>query len=144
MNFENSNYFKLLNHQKLTLPFGDFYLLDKFIIAEFHEGTHFDWSKIELLAAKFINHYGYNLKIGYISNRVNSYSIDPHFWADFNKEYGFIVASAVVVYNDMSYMNATIEKQISGNSLKRCSSLEEAIYWIENLKEFKSQKTSRH
>ena len=59
------------------------------------------------------------------------------FYPDFNKEFGFIVASAIVVYDDISYMNATIEKQFTGKSLKRCSSLEEAIHWVQNLDEFK-------
>lgn len=138
MFFEKSNYFNLLKHQKITLYFGDFYLLENFIIAEFNEGIHFDWDKIQELATELIRHYGYELKIGFISNRVNSYSTDPRLWTKFNQEFGFIVASAIVVYDDISYMNATLEKQFSENSLKRCSSLEEALHWMQNLKEFKS------
>ncbi len=137
MKFENSIYFKQLDHKALILSFGKFYLLGNFIISEIHEGVHFDWDKIQELAAELINHYGYNISIGYISNRINSYSIDLHLWTNFNKEFGFIVASAIVVHNDLSYMNATLEKQFSGKSLKRCSSLDEAINWIQNLDEFK-------
>ncbi|WP_191859760.1 hypothetical protein [Hanstruepera ponticola] len=137
MNFEKSNYFKLLNHKKLALSFGDFYLMNRFIISELHEGIHFDWDKIQVLAAELIRHYGYGLKIGYISNRINPYSLDPHLWTQFNQEFGFIIASAAVVYDDISYMNATLEKQFTSNSLKRCSSLEEAIYWMQNIEEFK-------
>jgi hypothetical protein len=138
MFFEKSNYFKLLKHRKITLSFGDFYLLDNFIIAEFNEGIHFNWTKIQELAAELIRHYGYELKIGFIANRVNSYSTDPHLWTNFNQEFGFFVATAIVVYDDISYMNATLEKQFTENSLKRCSSLEEGIHWMQNLDEFKS------
>ena len=138
MFFEKSNYFKLLKHRKITLSFGDFYLLDNFIIAEFNEGTHFNWNKIQELAAELIRHYSYELKIGFIANRVNSYSTDPHLWTNFNQEFGFFVATAIVVYDDISYMNATLEKQFTENSLKRCSSLEEGIHWMQNLDEFKS------
>ena len=138
MFFEKSNYFKLLNHHKITLSFGDFYLLDNYIIAELHDGTHLDWSKMQELATELIRHYGFELKIGFIANRVNSYSSDPHVWTLFDQEFGFIIATAIVVYDDISYMNATLEKQLSSTSLKRCSSLEEAIHWMENLREFKN------
>jgi hypothetical protein len=138
MNFEKSNYFKLLKHEKLSLSFGDFYLLDNFIIAEFYEGIHFDWDKIQVLASELIRHYGYELKLGYISNRINPYSIDPHLWTNFDQEFGFIIASAIVVYDDISYMNATLEKQFTSNSLKRCSSIEEALLWMQNIDEFKN------
>lgn len=141
MKFENSIYFKSLKHTKISFSFGTIYLLDKFIISELNEGVHFDWGKIQEVAVELINHYGYNIKIGYISNQVNSYSLDPQLWINFNQEFGFIVASAIVVYDEFNYMNATIEKQFSETSMKRCSSLEEAIYWIENLEEFKKIKS---
>lgn len=138
MKFENSTYFNQLNHKELVFSFGRFYLFDNFVVSELNEGIHFDWAKIQDASAEFISHYGYNISIAYISNRINSYSIDPHLWTNFNREFGFIVASAVVVYDNISYMNATLEKQFSGKSLKRCSSLEEAIHWVQNLDEFKT------
>ncbi|WP_250432330.1 hypothetical protein [Hanstruepera flava] len=138
MKFENSIYFNRLKHRKLVFPFGEFYLFENFIISELHEGIHFDWEKIQEVSYELIAHYGNKIKIGYISNRINSYSIDPHLWSAFNKEFGFIVASAVVIHDDFGYMNATLEKQFTKNSLKRCSSLEEAIHWIQNLDEFKT------
>ena len=109
-----------------------------FVISELDEGVHFDWIKIQEVTAELISHYGYNISIAYISNRTNSYSIDPHLWTNFNEEFGFIVANAVVAYDNINYMNATLEKQFMGKSLKRCSSLEEAITWVKNLDEFKN------
>ncbi|WP_298553430.1 hypothetical protein [uncultured Algibacter sp.] len=47
-----------------------------------------------------------------------------------------IVASAIVIYNNSNYMNASIEKQFTNRSIKRCMSLKEAIGWMESLKEF--------
>jgi len=57
---------------------------------------------------------------------------------EFEKEYNFIIASAIVVYNDLNYINASIEKKFSSSSIKRCGSLEVALHWINNLKEFKN------
>lgn len=137
MTFENSKYFNLLKHSKIEFSFGNFYLFDKFIISEINEGIHFDWDKIQQVIAALIDYYGSNLKIGYISNRVNPYSIEPQLWIRFQRDYGFIVASAMVSYTELNYINASIEKRFSEMSIKRCGSLDEAINWIKNLKEFK-------
>lgn len=83
-------------------------------------------------------HYDKNFQIGYISNRVNSYSTDPLQWVKVNAEHNFILASAIVIYNDFSFINATIEKNFSNKSIKRCDTLDQAINWILNIKEFKS------
>ena len=136
MKFEDSSYFDTLSHTKVEFTFGDFFLFDKFIISELNEGIHFDWDKIEEVIAMLQDNYGDTIKIGYISNRVNSYSIDPQNWVDFQKQYDFVVATAVISYSEFAYMNATIEKRFFENSLKRCMNLDEAIGWIQNLKEF--------
>ncbi|MFC5195793.1 hypothetical protein ACFPH8_10665 [Bizionia hallyeonensis] len=138
MKFENSIYFNQLKHQKVVFPFGTYYLFDNYIIAEHTEEIHFDWPEIKQISDYLIEFYGPNLKIGHITNRINHYSIDPNLWIKFNKEYGFVIASAIVIYDDFGYRNATLEKQFSTNSIKRCTSLEEAIYFMQNLKEFKT------
>ncbi|GGH48139.1 hypothetical protein IA57_00035 [Mangrovimonas yunxiaonensis] len=141
MTFENSPYFKSYEHKKISLSFGDFYFLDHFLISELNEGIHLDWKKILEVIAEIKAHYGPNKKLAYISNRVNSYSIEPHLWINFNKEFGFIMASAIISYSEMNYINATLEKRFSTKSLKRCTSLEQAIEWVENLREFNQNKT---
>jgi hypothetical protein len=135
MTFENTSFFKDFKSLKVEMPFGNFYLCEKFFISEIHETIHFDWEMIQKIMTKVIDFYGENCKIGYISNRINSYSINPKTWDTVDKEYGVIVAGAVVTYNPIAFMNATLEKQFYERSIKRCSSLEEAIYWITNLKE---------
>lgn len=136
MRFENSKYFSLLQHSKFEFSFGNYYLFDNFIISELYEGIHFDWNKIQEVIDVLIDFYGPDLKIGYISNRVHSYSIEPQLWLDFHKDFDFIVASAVISYSDFNYINATLEKHFTTSSLKRCSNLGEAISWIQNLHEF--------
>lgn len=135
MEFENSKLSNLLEYSKVEFPFGNFYLLDKFVIAELKEGVHFSWDKIEEVIATVINHYGKNIDIAYISNRINNYSLEPQLWIDFQKKHDFIVATAIVVYTKSNYMNASIEKHIFKNSIKRCESLTQAIEWVNNLVE---------
>ncbi|PWK17363.1 hypothetical protein [Xanthomarina spongicola] len=136
MNFENSKYPNLLQYSKVEFSFGTYFFFDNFVISELNEGIHFDWLKIQEVISAISEYYDDNFKIGYISNRINSYSLVPQLWIDFYKEYNFIVAGAIVAYNDFNYMNATLEKHFSKNSIKRCNSLEEAIEWMSKLKEF--------
>ncbi|MFD2552325.1 hypothetical protein ACFSQP_10900 [Bizionia sediminis] len=137
MKFEESIYFNKKAHYKVDFPFGRYYLFENYFIAELARGIHFDWKKIKEVSNFLVAFYGKQKKIGHITNRVNHYSINPNHWQRFNQEFGFIVASAIVVYNHMGFMNATLEKQFSQNAIKRCASLHEAIYWMERLKEFK-------
>jgi hypothetical protein len=137
MRFEESIYFSVVPHDKLEFSFGNFYLFDNFVISEIHEGIHFDWDKILEVIGAVMDYYGAHIKIAYISNRVDSYSIEPQLWYKFHKEFDFIIAIATVAYNDFSYINASIEKQFAQISLKRCEELPEAMDWVKNLKEFK-------
>ncbi|WP_418514078.1 hypothetical protein [Corallibacter sp.] len=136
MRFEDSKYSTILDYTKVSFSFGSFYLLDKFIISEMKEGVHFDWNKIQQVITVLLEHYGNTIKIAHISNRINSYSIEPQLWIKFNKDFGFVIASAIVFYSEINYVNATIEKRFSENSIKRCLNLDEAINWVLNLKEF--------
>jgi hypothetical protein len=136
MKFEESNIFKKLTPFKLIMPFGNYYLCPNFFIGELHEGVHLDWSKVELLIPEILKFYSPNAKIVYIANRINSYSIDPQNWVRLEKDYDLLVASAIIIYNKPSYINASLEKQFAKQSIKRCLSLNEAVGWVENLKEF--------
>ena len=136
MRFEESKYYNKLKHKKLRFPFGNFYLCDFFLVSELKEGVHFGWEEVKLLVKKIIKLYGSDIKLGYISNRIHSYSSDPNSWKRVDKEYGIIVASAIIYYSDFTYKNASLEKSFSEKSIKRCMSLDEAIIWMTNLKDF--------
>lgn len=136
MRFEDSKYFKKLNHKKIVFPFGNFYLCDFFFVAELNEGVHFGWEEVQRVMPKIIDYYGSDIKLGYISNRVNSYSSDPQNWKKIDKAYGIIIASAIIYYSDFTYKNASLEKLFSQKSIKRCMSLDEAILWMKSINEF--------
>jgi hypothetical protein len=137
MKFEQSKYFDTLKTHKLTMPFGNFYFCEKYFVAEVHEGVHFDWEMIKKVMDNLVEFYDEGIKLGYISNRVNSYSINPQTWEKVDTEYNVIIASAVVTYNNMAFMNATLEKKFYKKSLKRCLSLDEAVDWLLNINELK-------
>jgi len=136
MKFKDSSFFNSLTFKPIHLPFGTFYLFEDFLISEINAEIHFDWQMVEILISNLVEHYGKDINIAYISNRINSYSFDPSSWTKFEKDYNFVVASAIVSYTNRNVINATIEKHISQNSIKRCSNLNQAIGWVTNLKEF--------
>nr|WP_321246401.1 hypothetical protein [uncultured Psychroserpens sp.] len=137
MTFESSNYSKLLSYKKFEFDFGNLYTTKYFIISELNEGIHVDFKMVNELISKFSEDISNDIKIGYIANRMNSYSFEPQLWLDFNNEYDFVVASAVVTYSDFGYLNSSLEKHFFKKSLKRCDNLDEAIKWMIELDEFK-------
>lgn len=135
MTFENSKYSNLLEYKKVEFPFGIVYITKQFVITELNEGIHVNYEMVSKLISKFSEDIGNNTKIGYIANRINSYSFEPQLWLDFNNDYDFLVASAVVSYSDFGYLNSSLEKHFFKKSLKRCRSLNEAIEWMMELDE---------
>ncbi|TBN03023.1 hypothetical protein EYD45_10745 [Hyunsoonleella flava] len=136
MKFEKTPYFEKLKPYKLELPFGNYFFCKNLVVGELFEGVHFDWIMAKILLQEIYKFYGENAKICYIANRINAYSIDPQNWLRIEKEYDILLASAIVVYNNASYINASLEKHFTKKSIKRCLSLNEAMDWVENLREF--------
>ena len=139
MKFEDSRYYNTLISKKVVLQIGTFYFSKHFCISEINEGVHVGAKEFEEIIIALVEHYNENLKIGFISNRINSYSLDIGQWIKFNEEYDFLIASAIVVYDDLNFNIAIIEKYLSHISIKKCTLLDEAIDWMLNLKEFSAQ-----
>lgn len=136
MKFENSIYYKNLKNYKLEVPFGNYYLFEKFFVAELNEGIHLDWDKVKLISEELIAFYGENPKLIFISNRINGYSIEPQNWVRLEEEYNIMFASAIIVYNKPSSLSVSLEKHFAENNIKQFSSIKEAIDWANQLTAF--------
>ena len=135
MHFEDSSLSKSLSYEKIVLNFGINYLFDDFFIMEVNEGEHFNSKKLSILIKHLRTHYGNDKQLVYIANRVNSYSIDPVLWSYFDNDDSILVAASIVSYRKSTIMSANIEKQLASISLKRSTSIEEAINWANSLSE---------
>ena len=135
MKFEDSKYSKRFAYKKEVFPFGTLYLTKYFIVSELNEGVHVDYTIAGEIISRCSKYVHKGDKISYIANRYNSYSFNPQIWVDFNNEYDFLIATAIVSYSNYSHLNASLEKQFFSKSLKRCKSLDEAINWVINLDE---------
>lgn len=142
MRFEKSPYYNAMAFKKTTLPIGDFYMLEFFVIAEIKEGMHIGVEACQEIIIALVAHYGEDLKIGFISNRIHSFSIDLRQWVKYNTDFDFIMATAIVFYDDLNFNIATIEKKLANYSTKRCHDLGQAIEWMHSLKEFKTSTSS--
>ncbi|KJD34456.1 hypothetical protein PK35_01265 [Tamlana nanhaiensis] len=139
MKFEDSPFYMVESPHKLLLPFGTFYLTKRYVVAEVYEGEHFDWKKVEILICELLDHYNTKPKLAYITNRVNDYSVNPQIWVKWRSHYSFIVASAIVIYNNNTLMNASIESVFASNNLNRFSCLKDAIAWANNIEALKTR-----
>lgn len=130
MKFEASNY----QHEilkKVSFPYGDFYFLDNVIVSEIYEGVIFDYEKAKPVIEAALHFYGEDAKIGYISNRINTYSIAPQDWLKFYSERYTISAMALVAYTPMGLTNILLEKIFIRSKVKRFSSLDYAVHWMQ-------------
>lgn len=135
MQFEDSPFSKSLAYKKVVLDFGCYYLCDRFFIMEINEGEHFNWDKLDQLLSSLETNYGLHKTLAYIANRVNAYSIDPVLWSYFDKDDSILVAASIVSYRDSTFLSANIEKQFASIPIKRALSLEEALNWVQQLRE---------
>jgi len=133
MKLEDSKYINS-EHEEIKLPFGSFYFFEDFVVSELNEGVHFDWQRVKILSDLMISHYGKKRKgIVYISNRVNSYSIEPQSWLKFDKKYNLFQASGIVAYDQRGGLSVVLERLFSKERIKRFRSLKDAIDWANNL-----------
>ncbi|WP_435577473.1 hypothetical protein [Gilvibacter sp.] len=128
MNFLDTNYAEQVK-KTLELPQATFYFLEDLIIGEIDEGSHYNMKNALPLVKAAKDFYGKNAQIGYISNRVNNYTVSPRDWMNFYKENRYLKAVALVCYTPTKYSKGTFEKMFIPTQTKQFSCLETAILW---------------
>ncbi len=119
-----------MTKEAIELNFGKVSFVDNILIAELKEGVLFDVESNRVLlelGKKTFKDQNY----GYISNRVNSYAVNPMVYLESAKA-PTLKAIAVVTTDDVCKQNAFLEKQFykESNSFGIFATLEEAIEWI--------------
>lgn len=133
MRLEETKYRSEYLH-KIDESIGSFYIFEHFVLSEINEGVHFNWELAEKVIEQVYSYYGSReIKVAYISNRVNSYSLYPQDWLRFYKERHHLEAFAIVAYNKIGLMNVILEKLFSQTRIRRFADLDEAIDWIKEL-----------
>jgi len=122
------------SHKKVEMPFGNFYFFNEFLLSELNQGVHFSWDKVKKISDLATEFYGKDNRVVYISNRVNSYSIEPQSWLKFDKEYNFFKASAIIAYDMKGGLSVVLEKLFSQKRIQKFTDLDSAIDWALNFK----------
>ncbi|WP_452224677.1 hypothetical protein [Lacinutrix chionoecetis] len=120
------------------LSIGDFYFLKNAIIAEIREGVHIDLESSQEFF-EIANSY-YNKPFGYVSNRINQFSVSPMDFANYSVEIENIISFCAVLYdNRFDQMNVQIEKRFSHKPFHIVYKIADAISWTNNnIANFKS------
>lgn len=115
---------------KVSEPFGDFYIFEKFVISEIAEGVHFDWDKAQVLIKHTYEFFGSkDLQINYISNRIHSYSVNAQDWLKFYKARHTVARVAIVAYEEKGLLSVQLEKMFTKSNYQTFNTLETAVQW---------------
>ncbi len=109
--------------------FCDFTIFDNFLIAVMKEGTTVVPEHNEVLV-DLANKYFKERPFAYITNRINSYAVDPKVFNETSKIEN-LVAFAVVSQQELGISNASFEKSFLKKPQKTFSKLIDAIAWCE-------------
>ena len=114
-----------------TDEYGKIAVYKKYVIATLNEGITISSLHTDGFN-QIANDILKNQNFGYISNRINSYAIDPKIYIDIS-EVENLVAFAMVSDNPLHISNAEIEKLFLKKPFKTFTNIEPAVKWIKKM-----------
>jgi hypothetical protein len=120
-----------MHTKELNLEFGQVYVLDNILITELKEGILFNAEKNQKLI-ELAQDIFQGKPYGYISNRKNSYAVDPLIYRD-SAKVASLKAIAIVTDSEIVKLNVNqVERKFyrSSNSFEVFDILDQAINWI--------------
>lgn len=126
---ESILYKKIKSHQRVEL--GELFFFETYFIAEFNEGVNIDFDNFEECEALIKEHFK-DKDFGFISNRVNSYSIVLTDAPLFNKTFHNLKAYATVTYSIFAEKVFEVEKHFFKFNKRNFNNLMDAVAWVQN------------
>ena len=117
--------------KEAKFDFGTIQIIDNIVIAEMNEGIVFNQAN-NLQLLQFCHQILGDRSYGYISNRTNSYTIDPTVYIQASAVKN-IEAIAVVCTDASNKSNASVEKIFFDNPFETFDTLDQAKNWIHNI-----------
>lgn len=114
-----------------TQEFGVLEIYDSYVKAIMFEGVTVKPKHIAVLIAIAEKYYS-NKKFGYITHRINSYSVNPIVYVETSKIKN-LVAFAVVSKDPVNLSNTQVEKLFIKKPFQAFKKMEEAIAWVEEM-----------
>lgn len=113
--------------KRMVTEIGVISFYDNFIVFEAREGVVVSYKTGFSTLPKVLVYMGTKRWV-FISNRVNSYSINPVDYKYFNK-IPFLRAVAIVYYNEITYTNAQLEGKFCKKPFNIFNNLIDAFSW---------------
>ncbi|WP_179338412.1 hypothetical protein [Winogradskyella ludwigii] len=117
--------------ESLTFDFCSMTIYDNYVITVINEGVVITLEHNETLL-KVAESYFSNKPFVYISNRINSYSVDPKVYFK-TEQIPTIKGLAVVTNNYQVKVNAKIEKMFFNKPFEIFTELEDAVAWANEM-----------
>ncbi|NAS10806.1 hypothetical protein [Poritiphilus flavus] len=115
------------------LDIGVFRFYPNLVISEIKEGTVVTFEKALPLFSIGMEYYDMDTSLVYISDRKNSYSIDPTLHMEAKEIFSNLIGYGVVAYNEMSRKIAALEQKFVACPMGVFNSLDEAKIWAQDL-----------
>ncbi len=117
--------------QKYSLCIGELFFFENYLIIEVAEGICFNYEKATEISLLTNLHFG-NRPFGYISHRVNSYSLKPMDYLKTKEIFPNIEMFVVVAYTTAQEISVKIERIFYPDKIKIFETLEMAVVSVEN------------
>lgn len=114
-----------------NLPELEIFVLDEFLICQIREGTEIRQEHNVELNEIIQTHFS-NKNMVYISNRINSYSVDPLTFVHIERIPN-LLAIAVIPQTESMRKNAEFERDFYDKPYEIFDNLSEAITWANNI-----------
>ncbi len=123
------------------LEIGRFYFYPHLVVSEIEEGVIVTFDNALSLFSIGLETYSLDEPLVYLSNRKNSYSIDPTLHIEAKEMFSNLLGYGVVAYNEVTRKIAAIEQQFVSCPLHTFDSLPEAWQWAQDLLSAQGVKT---
>ncbi|PKV51247.1 hypothetical protein ATE84_3321 [Aquimarina sp. MAR_2010_214] len=115
--------------KQYDLEMGKVFFYENYLIIEVAEGVCFDYEKAEVLSLLTNLHFG-DRSFGYVSHRVNSYSLEAIDYMKIQDVFPNMKAFAAVTYNELQKTSIRIENMFHQDGIVSFDNIEEAIKWV--------------
>jgi hypothetical protein len=116
--------------EKLSLDFCEITIYDKYLVVVMNEGINITPKHNKVLVEVTKTHFS-KTPFVYITNRINSYSVDPKIYLETAKIEN-LKGFAVVSENYKAKVNAQIEKMFYNKPFEIFTKLDDAFNWADN------------
>lgn len=115
----------------LKYDFCEIEIYDNYLVSVIFEGINLTPDKNDILL-NIATKYFKNTNFGYITNRIQSYSVDPSIYIETSKIEN-LVSFAIVSSKKINISNTEIEKLFYKKPFKHFTTLKDAIEWTNNI-----------